>query len=437
MNLGSWKIDDLVTFPANTHNPTNGVATNADAVPSYHVYEDETPTPLITGTMSLLNNPNTIGFYTEQIQLLSASGFEKGKSYNIYIRAVVAGFTGTMSHAFQIEAEVDANTVSTPVGINTGTFLSALADSVWDELLSGHLTPGSAGHILFSRMPTGTVIVGVNQDKTGYFLGSPQVFDMFGNIDGDFTGGINGNVNGNVNGNLVGNVLGYVENVLNPVTAGNVTGSVFGNVNGSVNSVVQPVGINTGTFINSIADHVWDELISQHLQAGSTGEKLNAAGGAGDPWQTSLPGLYTPGQAGHILASRMPTGTVTVGDKTGYFLGTPQVYDRVGNTSGTFVGNIVGNLSGTVGQLLDVTSTLANKIADHTIRRTFANARASADGDTVSFRSLLGAIAKLVNKWTISGSTLTVYAEDDTTSLGTQALTSDASAEPITQIDTN
>lgn len=85
----------------------------------------------------------------------------------------------------------------------------------------------------------------------------------------------------------------------------------------------------------------------------------------------------------------------------------------------------------------DVTAAAANKIADHTLRRTYANARASSDGDTFNFRSLMGAIAKLVNKWSISGTTLTVTHEDDTTSAGTQTLTATAGANPITAIDTD
>lgn len=81
-----------------------------------------------------------------------------------------------------------------------------------------------------------------------------------------------------------------------------------------------------------------------------------------------------------------------------------------------------------------------NKVADHVLRRTYANARQSADGDAVNFRSLLGAIGKLVNKWAISGATLTVYQEDDATSTapgGTQAITATAGADPITTLDTN
>lgn len=54
-----------------------------------------------------------------------------------------------------------------------------------------------------------------------------------------------------------------------------------------------------------VADAVWDEALSGHLTAGSTGEALNAAGAAGDPWITALPGSYTAGQAGYIVGTNL------------------------------------------------------------------------------------------------------------------------------------
>jgi hypothetical protein len=70
-----------------------------------------------------------------------------------------------------------------------------------------------------------------------------------------------------------------------------------------------------------IADAVWDEALSGHLSSGSTGAALNAAGAAGDPWSTSIPGAYGAGTAGYILgtnidatiSSRLASGNVTVG----------------------------------------------------------------------------------------------------------------------------
>jgi hypothetical protein len=56
----------------------------------------------------------------------------------------------------------------------------------------------------------------------------------------------------------------------------------------------------------AIADAVWEEAIADHSgTAGSTAEALNAAGSAGDPWVTALPGVYSAGQAGHIVGTNL------------------------------------------------------------------------------------------------------------------------------------
>lgn len=78
----------------------------------------------------------------------------------------------------------------------------------------------------------------------------------------------------------------------------------------------------------------------------------------------------------------------------------------------------------------------ANKLADHVLRRQLANARASADGDAVVFRSPLGAMSKLVNKTAVNGTNLEVFEETDASVIGTQAITTQAGADPITGLDT-
>jgi len=118
MYLGSWKIDDTLTFTCNTHTPATSAAVDADAVPGYRIYEDETTTPILTGSMAKLDDANTTGFYSEQITLSAANGLEKGKSYNIRITGVVDGVTGVKIDTFQIEAEVDANVVSDKTGFS-------------------------------------------------------------------------------------------------------------------------------------------------------------------------------------------------------------------------------------------------------------------------------------------------------------------------------
>lgn len=164
MYLGSWKIDDVLTFPANTHSSTTGAATDADAVPAYRVYEDETGTAILNGSMAKLDDANTTGFYSEQITLSAANGFEKGKCYTVYISAAVSSVTGTMNHTFQIEAEVDSNSVSnlgagviTAAAIATGAIdADALAadavDEILDEVIEGSTTMRQALRIFMAAL---------------------------------------------------------------------------------------------------------------------------------------------------------------------------------------------------------------------------------------------------------------------------------------------
>lgn len=240
--LGSYALNDYLTFYANTHN-NKGQARDADSVPTYRVYDGEIATPLLAGSMSLLDDSNTVGFYSEQIQLVAGSGFSQGKEYVIYIAATVQNTDGTISHTFQIGAKV-----SVPGYVNV----------------------------------TGTVIVGTNNDKTGYSLSDPQNWDLIGNISGsitsvvdavDFSGDVT--VSGTVDANVIewrgvqpnnlqtGRVDAYVgvnadktgysliDGAMVSVTGTVVASSVTGNVDGTVNAVVDGYVTVSGTVIAS------------------------------------------------------------------------------------------------------------------------------------------------------------------------------------------
>jgi hypothetical protein len=102
--LGSWDIDDVVRVHIQTSSVTTGAATDADAAPSWRVYEDDTATPVTTGSFSTLNAQ--VGFYVAAITLASAIGYEVGKSYAIRTQATVGGVIGADVHSFQIQSEV-------------------------------------------------------------------------------------------------------------------------------------------------------------------------------------------------------------------------------------------------------------------------------------------------------------------------------------------
>ena len=121
------KLGKNCTFSITTHDPDTGVLTDADSAPAYRVYEDETATPILTGSMAKLDDANTTGFYTEQIACTTANGFEDGKSYNILITATVDSSTGGICYSFDILTPIWSTSTRTLTSASTapGTGLSA------------------------------------------------------------------------------------------------------------------------------------------------------------------------------------------------------------------------------------------------------------------------------------------------------------------------
>lgn len=78
-----------------------------------------------------------------------------------------------------------------------------------------------------------------------------------------------------------------------------------------------------------------------------------------------------------------------------------------------------------------ITVAAGNKIADHTVRRKAANARAAVGPDALDKRSLLGMANQLTNKHAINGAQLEVYEEDDSTVFYRQTLVGNSGATPI------
>lgn len=159
--IGSFDIDDNLTFYATTSRFDTGNGTDADSAPTYRVYEEETATPLLTGSMALLDSSNTAGFYSEQIALTTANGFERSKCYAIYLAGTVNSVNGVDCRVFQIGAKVNAVAIS------------------GDTTAADNLEAAA--------------------DGTGYNLGGGSV------VAASVTGAV-GSVTGNVGGNVTGSV---------------------------------------------------------------------------------------------------------------------------------------------------------------------------------------------------------------------------------------
>lgn len=150
--LGIWHIDDPLAFYLSSATYSTGAATDADSAPAYRVYEDETATPILAGTMALLDGGNTAGFYSEQITLSAANGFEIGKQYAIYISYAVATIAQATHHTFQVEAPITLGAAGAPVNttaasatITTGTQSSGTYASTVESNDTRHTIADSAG----------------------------------------------------------------------------------------------------------------------------------------------------------------------------------------------------------------------------------------------------------------------------------------------------
>lgn len=158
-------------------------------------------------------------------------------------------------------------------------------------------------------------------------------------------------------------------------------------------ATTQAVGTNTYEILPWVS--VWDDTIAEHLGVGSTGESLNAAGAAGDPWTTALPGAYGAGSAGFILgtnldaliSSRMATFTLPTGFLSATFPTT--IASTTNITAGTITTTTnLTNLPAITANWLTATGIAANaitaaKIADGAIdAATFA---ADVDAEILSY----------------------------------------------------
>jgi hypothetical protein len=305
--LGSWKLDDIIRVHIQTSAVTTGAATDADAAPTWRIYEDDTATPVTTGSFSTLNSQ--VGFYVAAVTLAASIGYEKGKTYAVRTQATVGGVIGADVHSFQIEAEVDANTNSGAVvlaagAITAGTitdgaltspkfaagFITAgsfsgnalagmavtlgsttratLVDEIWDEPKSGHTTADTYGEYLDGTI---TGISGVAVVSVGATAAAAIADAVWSETAANYT-----------TAGSMGFVLQDAQslNAIVAAVAAAVTANSIGAVTvGSTAAAAIAAGVTVATVgataAAAIADAVWDEAGSGHVAAGSFGARLN------------------------------------------------------------------------------------------------------------------------------------------------------------------
>lgn len=226
-------------------------------------------------------------------------------------------------------------------------------------------------------------------------------------------------------------------------------------------------GAGSAPTASEIADAVWDEAIAGHAISGSTGEALAAAGAAGDPWITALPGSYSSGQAGYIVGTNLnatvssraassvlgtPAGASIAADIAAVKVDTAATLvdtAEIGSAgagltalaSAANLATLTGYVDTEVASIKAKTDNLpAAPAAVSDIPTAVENADALLKRDWTSVtgeaaRSALNALRFLRNKWTLVGTTLSVKEEDDSTEAWTAEVSTTPGADPITGSD--
>lgn len=127
---------------------------------------------------------------------------------------------------------------------------------------------------------------------------------------GTLTATIEGRLNASVDMTGSGDLTAAIEGIGNMAVAMLGVGDLEATIAAYGNMAVDIVVTGTGLTIENVASAVWDEVLADHLTAGTTGAALNGAGSAGDPWGTALPGAYGAGSAGKLIGDLLASGSV-------------------------------------------------------------------------------------------------------------------------------
>jgi hypothetical protein len=193
--------------------------------------------------------------------------------------------------------------------------------------------------------------------------------------------------------------------------------------------------------VAEIADAVWDEVLSGHLTSGTTGAGLNAAGSAGDPWSTSLPGAYGAGTAGYILGTNLDAAITSRLATAGYTApldaaGTRSAVGLASANLDTQLTSAIADSSGVTTLLSRLTSTRAGYLdnlsaAPPTVSQILTTQMTesyAADGTAPTLAQALFLIQQSLHEFAISDVTRTVKRLDGTTTAATFTL--DSSTAP-------
>jgi hypothetical protein len=184
--------------------------------------------------------------------------------------------------------------------------------------------------------------------------------------------------------------------------------------------------------LTAIGGGVWDISIASHLTGGTTGNALNSAGAAGDPWSTVIPGAYSAGTAGHIVG-RLPD--VAVGAAGGLFIaGTNAATTITTALTTTFTGSLTGSVNSVTGLTAsNLDAAISTRATPAQILTTALTENYPALHAAPTLTGILCEIRGMVTEKAVVGTTLSIKGFDGTTVKETYTLNDATAPTAITR----
>lgn len=332
---GATALDSEVSIDGGTFADCASEATEI-ATTSGMYFLDLTNTEMNGDTIAIIVKTSSVGAKTTPIVLYPEEAGD--------IRVDVTMISGDAAAADNAESFFDGNgyagtnnvipTVTTTGTATNVTTVNGLAANVItataianDAITAAKIADGAIDAATFAANA-------INDAAVASDVTIASVTGAVGSVTGavgSVTGAV-GSVTGNVGGNVVGSVAsvtagvtvttnndktGYglsaaaIQAIWDALTSalttvGSIGKRIVDNLDATISSRLASASYTTPPTAAANADAVWEEAIADHSgTAGSTAEALNAAGSAGDPWSTALPGAYGSGSAGNIIGNNL------------------------------------------------------------------------------------------------------------------------------------
>jgi ABC-type cobalamin/Fe3+-siderophores transport system ATPase subunit len=244
------------------------------------------------------------------------------------------------------------------VGDKTGYALTSAYDPAKTAAQAGDVMKVSSGTGANQiSLSSGAVTVGTNNDKTGYGLSSAAVQAIWDALTSALT------------------------------TAGSIGKWIVDKLDVIVSTRLATSGYTAPPTVGAIADQVWEETLADHsATSGSTAAALNAAGSAGDPWSTALPGGYGTGTAGKIIGDNV---NATISSRSSH--SAADVW-TVGTRTLTSFGTLIQDIWDKATSALTTAGSIGKLLVDN-INATISSRSTYAGTDTAGTTTLLSRIA--------------------------------------------